>query len=295
MGISSKPKKALRCIRLFKDWPALLGLVVMYKLGRAKTAPGGEAPRTLEMRDGTKLLIREKTHDWIIVWEIFINETYGVADGHTSVLQEIRADDVVVDIGAHIGIFTIYAARKAREGRVLAFEPDAENYAMLTRNLALNPQLAHVSAFNQAIWSSEGKRNLFRADGYWSGGHSLFENWMDDYSAGEGVEEQVDQTGAATIEVECTTLPRLMEANGLDRIDFLKVDCEGSEYEILLNLPEEELLRIKSMSLEYHAVEGFTGQDLADRLAGSGYAVEKVGSELIGYINASLTEDGAGR
>ncbi len=288
MGISSKPKKALRCIRLFKDWPALLSLVTRYKLGAARTAPRGENTRTLQMRDGTKLLIRENTHDWIIVWEIFVNETYGSADGHLSVLRDIREDDIVVDIGAHIGIFTIYAARKAMNGRVLAFEPDAENYGMLTRNLALNPQLGHISAFNQAIWSSEGKRNLFRADGYWSGGHSLFENWMDDYSAGEGVEEQVDQTGAATIEVECTTLPRLMEANGLDRIDFLKVDCEGSEYEILLNLPEEELRKIKSMSLEYHAVEGYTGQNLADRLADSGYAIEMVGSELIGYINAAL-------
>ncbi len=298
MGASSKVKKAFSTVKLFKDWPTVLRMEAKAKLGGMHEGKNGaeQSVTPLSLRDGTKLLIRPNTQDFIVVWEIFINETYSGAKGLSQVLPQIGQDDVVVDIGAHIGIFAVYAARKARNGTIFAFEPDAGNYGMLTRNLAANPAIRNIRAHNQAIWSSEGKRNLFKAEEYWSGGHSLFENWMDDYSASEeGAREAPhDSAASSVLEVDCTTIPKVVAENKLERIDFLKVDCEGSEYEILLNLPPEVFRKIRSICLEYHAVEGYTGKDLADRLESLGYAIEMWGNDVIGYMNATL-RDGASR
>ena len=148
----------------------------------------------------------------------------------------------VIDIGGHIGAFTIYAARKAKRGRVYTFEPSLKNYEVLERNVVLH-NVSNVSLFNSAIAGNNQERILY-IDDFNDGGHGL-----------------VKKTQKA-VPVNCLTLAEVLTQNKISQCDFLKIDCEGAEYEILLNTPTEILKKIDQIVLEYHSPE-FLG--LADK------------------------------
>ena len=76
-----------------------------------------------------------------------------------------RPNDVVIDVGANIEYFTIYASRKVgKDGLVIALEPMDEAYDCLMKNLGLN-RISNVKAFKLALWSSETTLKLYRTKG----------------------------------------------------------------------------------------------------------------------------------
>lgn len=123
--------------------------------------------------------------------------------------------DVVLDIGAHVGIVSIYLAKRYPMLKIYAFEPVPENFARLERNLKANG-VANVTAVNQAI-SADG-RPLTLAVGLSqnSGGSSAFL-----------------ANGHAGVVVDSLTLREVFTQYGIDRVRLLKIDCEGAEHEIL--------------------------------------------------------------
>jgi hypothetical protein len=79
-----------------------------------------------------------------------------------------RSNDVVIDVGANIGYFTIYASRKVgKDGLVIALEPMDEAYNCLMKNIMLN-HLNNVKPFKLALWSSETTLKLYRTKGYFT-------------------------------------------------------------------------------------------------------------------------------
>jgi len=79
--------------------------------------------------------------------------------------------------------------------------------------------------------------------------------------------------GSAALErVQTTTLPRLMADHGLDRIDLLKMDCEGAEWDIL-PAAEDVLPRVRQICMEFHCDRGWTAEKLADWLEKRGFEV----------------------
>ena len=81
----------------------------------------------VEFKNGIKCIIRNKS-DSLVFLENFFLDSYDREEGFT-----IKENDTVVDIGAHIGYFTIYAAKKANHGRVLSFEPSQESFSVLEK------------------------------------------------------------------------------------------------------------------------------------------------------------------
>ena len=77
------------------------------------------------------------------------------------------------------------------------------------------------------------------------------------------------------VTVECLTLPEIFDSHQIDTCDFLKMDCEGAEYEILLSCPEEYLSRVKRFQVEFHEEPGIyhNRQDLIDALRRAGFDV----------------------
>lgn len=157
-------------------------------------------------------------------------------------------DVTVIDIGAHIGAFTVYAAHRAKGGRVYAFEPFLSNYKVLERNV-LSHNASNVSLFNLALAGRNHERILY-IDDFNSGGHSFIKK------AKKG------------IPVNCLTLEEVLIENKISKCDFLKIDCEGAEYEILLNTPIEILKKIDQIALEYHSPEflGLDDKNIVDKL-----------------------------
>jgi FkbM family methyltransferase len=143
-----------------------------------------------------------------------------------------RNGDVIFDIGANIGLFSIWVARQAPQARVFAYEPVAENYATLQTNLA---GCAHsVRAHQAAVGASDGV-GMMLDGGARSLDHRLT---MASTDAGGGV--------------RVVTLDQAVHETGGNPIDLLKVDIEGAELDMLAAASPSTLKRIRRVALEYH-------------------------------------------
>lgn len=133
-------------------------------------------------------------------------------------LAHLQPGDVYVDVGANIGYYTLVAARcVGAAGQVIAYEPDADNFALLQANLALN-QLPQVKAFRCALSDKNAAGQLFLSEDNF-GDHRIY-----------------DSPGMR----ECRAITLVNGAEHLGqqttRIDFLKVDTQGSEFFVLQGL-----------------------------------------------------------
>ena len=124
--------------------------------------------------------------------------------------KEIRNGYVVLDIGAHIGYFTLISAKLVgKNGKVFAFEPDPANFALLKKNIASNCY-KNVIISQKAITSKNGKLKLHLSKD--STGHQI------DYS----------HSSYQTIEIESIRLDDYFR-NYDENIDFIKIDAEGAD------------------------------------------------------------------
>jgi FkbM family methyltransferase len=183
--------------------------------------------------------------------------------GVTTLLEEfLEPGMVVIDAGAHVGYFTLIAARKVGPiGKVYAFEPAPQNYDLLVRNVALNGY-QNVVPVQKAISKGQGTARFFlRSD---TVGHSL-------HSEAVG-------KGQRTITVEVTTLDYFLEKEGWPLVHLVKMDIEGAEPTALEGMAE--LLkrnRALRLVLEYvpHILER-AGEDpiqFLERLRRSGFTI----------------------
>jgi FkbM family methyltransferase len=140
-------------------------------------------------------------------------------------MRVMRAGDAFVDVGAHIGYFSLLAAALVGEtGRVVAVEPIAENYAQLSRHIAEN-DLSWVTPVNAVIADADGERAIFfNADN--DGGHALWD------PAKHPANELTRQNPRAD-SVASLRLGTLLAENDVDRVRLMKIDTEGAEASIL--------------------------------------------------------------
>lgn len=198
----------------------------------------GRIEKTVRL-DGYAIRIRRLTSDQAFV------ETMLVQHDYTRNGFQIRPTDTVIDIGANIGTFALDAARCASQGRVLCFEPDADNFRLLQMNLRRN-HCHSVTAVRAAVAGADGDVTLFCAT---EGGY-------------HSIRSERGQHVARTEIVPGVSLERIFERHQVARCNFLKLDCEGAEYEILYALPPPYFRRIERIAMEYHG-----GADPVERRA----------------------------
>jgi FkbM family methyltransferase len=213
--------------------------------------------------DGFRLVVRRRSAwDENSVSRVIIDRDYARPN------HEIRDDDTIIDIGGNIGCFTLVAARAARRGRVLVFEPDRDNFELLTRNVSLNA-LTNVIAAREAVGAEPGVLRLFKGQ----------EGQLHTTVASRGGEAGESE------EVPTVTLRQIMDQHNVSRC-FLKMNCEGAEYGILYNTPRDYLRRIDRIALEYHQVGGedkvVSGSRLAAFLQDQGFEVFEF-TDFIGF------------
>jgi FkbM family methyltransferase len=132
--------------------------------------------------------------------------------------QAVRPGDVVVDIGANIGFFSLLAARLVGDkGRVYSFEPEPTNFAFLCKNIALNGY-ENVTAFQKVVSDRAGRTKLYLANE--TGAHTLREAHDSEYFTQE--------KGGDFIDVESIVLDEFFTGTN-DRVDVVKMDVEGAE------------------------------------------------------------------
>ncbi len=157
------------------------------------------------------------------VKEIFIDEIYKVA---------LPENALIIDCGSHIGLSVIYFKKLFPSANIIAFEPDKRNFGLLSKNIEFF-SLKNVELRNEAVWINNTPLS-FASDG----------------NMGSKIEDLSSIKENATV-VTATRLRDIIAG----KIDFLKMDIEGAEYEVLKDI-EDKLHLIDHLFLEYHGSFG---------------------------------------
>ena len=158
-------------------------------------------------------ILRIKHNKFIVIWrdpavlnaftEIFFKGVYDFTD--------IQGDEVVLDLGANVGAYTLYVADRLNKGLVVAVEPEPYNALLLKYNVKLN-KLSNVIVVEKAISDRAGCAKLY----------------ISPYAASHSIVEAFSKGGY--ILVPTTTIDLLLKELKLSKIDIVKMDIEGAEY-----------------------------------------------------------------
>jgi FkbM family methyltransferase len=158
-------------------------------------------------------------------YDIFVEEIYRFPFAHDA--------PSVVDLGANVGLATLWFKRHYPRARIVALEPDPAIFACLERNVRANG-LSDVELVNQAAWDADTELDFF-PDGA-DGGHAA--------------ERDMSESGARRpVKVKALAIDRFL---GARPIDFLKIDIEGAE-DVVVAACRPLLPRVGCLFIEYHS------------------------------------------
>jgi FkbM family methyltransferase len=155
------------------------------------------------------------------------HEIYNLRDYYKDREKTIREGDVVVDLGGNMGMFNRWAYSEGAS-KVISFEPDRRYFKLLSLNADPRSVL-----FNAAMSHEMGELNLYESEHL--GGSNVFAS-----------------NGGKEYSVRTYTLNYLFESGLVDKIDFLKIDIEGAELAALQGISDENLMKVKTIAMEYH-------------------------------------------
>jgi FkbM family methyltransferase len=182
----------------------------------ARLYPSGKTVRATVPGSDVQLLVRLGTRDTTVFSDIYYHKEH---EWNFEV-----APETIVDAGAYTGLSTAYFAMRYPGAKIIAIEPSGENFALLTRNVS---KLKNVHAVNAALWGESGSVILTDPGrDYW--GLTVEES-------GACADPAQTDPMTPTSEVDALTISDLIDNYGLDRVNLLKLDIEGSEKEVLSN------------------------------------------------------------
>jgi FkbM family methyltransferase len=238
---------------LWTNWPEYL---LNYVLRRRR-------PTQYRLRSGLRVIDATGTLPGTLA-EVFVRRRYGT----------VARFRTIVDVGANVGSFAVYAAQSSPRARIFCYEPEEQNFQRLKRNLSINGLEGRVTAYQCAVASSIVPRKLAVSVSQL--------NAFDDLR--DGASHQV---------VACTTLQDIRREHGLDTLDLLKMNCEGAEYEILGAGSQADYDGVLNIRLEYHNLDGASrnGESLRRHLEARGYRIQRFTRRLTdsGFIWATRT------
>ena len=190
-------------------------------------------------------------------------ETYVTAEQYLE-FADLRPGATVLDLGSYSAFATILFAKAAGDqGRVVALEPDPKNYAIARKNIAAyeaTSGLGNIELVQAAVAGTGGVLSL-----------------SSEGNLGSAATRFVGAHRGNIVQVEALTLTQLAERYGLTKVDFIKMDIEGAEEEVIANSGEFFGRFRPKLIIEPHQVNGVRSDDAVIRLlAGYGYSCEVI-------------------
>lgn len=141
-------------------------------------------------------------------------------------LDRIKPNDVLLDVGANVGMYTIYAARQ-RGAKVYAFEPESQNFALLVKNIVINKVNQRVVPFCAALSDNVGINTLYLSDFAWDGGSSCHS-----YGAEVGFDLKPRKSPLAQ---GCLsyTIDQAVAHGAIEVPTHIKIDVDGFEHKVI--------------------------------------------------------------
>jgi FkbM family methyltransferase len=160
-----------------------------------------------------------------IMWGYFSKGQLNEPETSQFVIFALKPGDCFMDIGAHIGYFSLLAADLVGiNGKVISFEPDESNFYHLNKNIVLNHFL-NIHARNQALGSTVEKKTFFiNSDA--DGGHALWDVSLHPFN-----EKSRNHKMTRNLQVE--TIDSLVDDKKIDNLKLIKIDTEGAEHSVL--------------------------------------------------------------
>ncbi|WTW99340.1 FkbM family methyltransferase [Streptomycetaceae bacterium NBC_01309] len=264
-------------------------------------SPSGLPRRALP--DGTPVTELNDYETNYLYEEIFVEEVYATQGG------DLPAAPVVLDVGANIGMFSLYLARQRPGARIYAFEPAPDAFAALSANVTHHglpvtclpwgvggrtgsgemTVYPHAAVFSSIAGDTAADRAAIAA--------AIATAVDDDRSAGV-VDQLADarMAGARTVPIEVVSLPDVLDRLGEARVDLLKLDAEGAETAILGALDKSHWARIDRIAMEVH--QDAAVDDMTKMLTDAGYTCTVVSVPALrdtGYTNLSARRDSPAR
>jgi FkbM family methyltransferase len=228
-------------------------------------------PLDIPLRNGGLVRVHSRG-EANVFWQIFVHGCYRLwADCKT-----------IVDAGANIGMFSVWAARQLPESHILALEPFPETFARLQHNLQTNQLGNRVEAVQLALAAESGERLMPVAA---------------ESQRRKLIAAGLETDGEKAVRVASITIAELIDRYELRRIDLLKMDIEGSEWEVLHSTPVSVLHCIRRIQFEYHQVHarlGYTRDTLFAYLRSAGYRLTHCQEDTQGTGIAIIERDEKG-
>lgn len=174
---------------------------------------------------GRQVHMRKGSTDFCVFRQVLVFEQYNVK------LLKREKVEVIVDLGANIGLSVLYFKKKYPHARIIAVEPEQENYDLMLKNIAGLPD---IYCLNNAIWNSNRTLGVFDSGG---GEYSYLVK-----------EEDQDEMAA----IHSVTINDIIEKYQLLKIDLLKIDIEGSEKELFSGNYASWLPKVGCIVIEVH-------------------------------------------
>ena len=201
--------------------------------------------------------------------------TNGVFEPHTTqvIKQNISSGDIVIDIGANIGYFTLIMAKGIREnGKVFSFEPEPKNFELLKKNVEIN-NYSNVILEKKAIGNKTGTAKLYLADRknnvFSSGMHRIFRSDL--------VSQIADPILINIIKLD----DYLQDLKFIKKIRLIKIDVEGAEFDVLKGMNKildenKEIKIVMEFSSENLEDYGSNAYDVVDFLMNKGFKLSVI-------------------
>jgi FkbM family methyltransferase len=216
-------------------------------------------PYILRTRSEVCCEVRPGTSDWWIFLEIFVFGIYRRAQ------DDIRRAGVIIDVGANVGFFGLYASSINVDAEIHAFEPFPKNAEQLNKNLLLNPK-CRAKLHAEAVSDQTRVMELY-------------------FTPGDDSGCTLNQAKGQSCSVKVINVNELFDACDVKKCDLLKIDCEGSELSILRAASPKTLMATRAIIMEYHVpaeVETILGI-----LSGAGFKCEAIPSIKTIYASRS--------
>lgn len=141
-------------------------------------------------------------------------------DNFKFLFSSVKKGDVVLDFGGHIGVFAIIASQATgTTGKVYSFEPSPSTHQLLQKSVAINNAGNVISTYQKAVGGATGTTTFFVSDGKADNSNSLI-NYIGDRPL-------------HGIDIEVTTIDAFVKEHPLTKVNFIKIDVEGAEYDAL--------------------------------------------------------------
>ncbi len=217
--------------------------------------------------------------EWVYAWRMRFLTKQLEQESLELCKQLIKPGMIVIDIGAHIGYFTrILSTLVGQKGRVYAFEPCSENYPVLLHNLSPG-KFSNVQAFQKAVAEKESTSTLYLSPGH--SNHSLFSGYTEN---------------PANEHVETISIDYFVKKTGIKKVDFIKIDVEGSELSVIKGM-RELISKFPNMHilLEYNfnalRAGNYDPSDLPTELVRLGFRISRVMEDGSLSDNLAISEN----